>query len=331
MKIFAGYDCGGTKTTCILADEYGRVLGKGTGGPSNFLSCGFSIASASIKESTKQALSCAGIKDEKLYSAYFGSAAVEFFSESQKVRAFFEECVSAKYIRFNNDAYIAFYGATFGKPGIIMVSGTGAVAYGIREDNSWVKVDGWGHLIGDEGSGYSIGNKAIRLAVKSFDGIAENKPFENAVLEHFSISTMRELIKIIYADPSLSRVRIASAAKCVFALYSEGNLIAAEILEDAANAIVASIVAVYKAMNVTDDETVVVFSGSVLKKCECISKLVKRKLTEGGLHNFRITWPEVSPVTAALLLSYNVLDGNNYNNSVERIICKCRMTPDEER
>src|SRR5665647_2371973 len=114
MNIFAGYDCGGTKTTCILADEYGRVLAKGTGGSSNYLSCGFSTASASIKESTNQALSCAGIKDEILYSAYFGSAAVEFFSESQKVRAFFEGCIPAKYIRFNSDAYIAFYSATFG-------------------------------------------------------------------------------------------------------------------------------------------------------------------------------------------------------------------------
>ena len=76
MKLFAGYDGGGTKTACVLTDETGRILGFGLGGPSNYLYCGCEVAAESVRAATAEAFADADLPMARLDTAYMASAAI---------------------------------------------------------------------------------------------------------------------------------------------------------------------------------------------------------------------------------------------------------------
>ena len=64
MSLFIGYDGGGTKTACVIADDKGRLLGTGIGGPSNYLYCGKEMAAASVQNATERAFHKAGMEPQ---------------------------------------------------------------------------------------------------------------------------------------------------------------------------------------------------------------------------------------------------------------------------
>ena len=324
MKIFAGYDCGGSKTKCIIADESGEILASAEEGPSNFLSCGYEIARKSIKECTRQALIKAGLEeDQKIYSAYIGSASVELFSQNERIYNFFRSCVNAEHLGINNDAYIAWYGTTFGSTGIISIAGTGAVTYGIREDGSWKKVGGWGYLIGDDGSGYSLGRKALQLAVKSYDGTIEKNKFEEEIIKFFGLGSMRELVGMLYHDPYQGVKIVASAARCVFELFNVDYYLAVEVIDEAVSQIADSIYAVYSSLDLRNQFIKIGVSGGVFYRGGSkLLDLLQSKLIERGVEKFCLTFPHIPPEVSALLLSYSQVKHQNYEKIKQAILCR---------
>ncbi|HBM81193.1 MAG TPA: hypothetical protein DD426_10225 [Clostridiaceae bacterium] len=309
MKIFAGYDCGGTKTKCVIADEDGKILSCGIGGPSNFLSCGYDIAQCSIMQSTAYALKNAGLEIySKIHSAFFGYAGIELFSKNERIWNFLKNCIDVDQINVNNDAYIAWYSITYGESGIISISGTGEVTVGICEDGKWKKCGGWGYLIGDEGSGYAIGRKAINYAVMSYDGIIPKNRFEDEIMNFYSLDAMRDIIRLIYKDPSKSNTLIAGAAKCVFKLLYEGDEIAASIIDEATLHIAKSILTVHSALDLDKQFIRIGLSGGVFKSGEKIFDIVNNKLDSMGLEDYELVIPSIPPEIAALILSYGQTD-----------------------
>lgn len=321
MKIFAGYDSGGTKTKCVLADENGMILSCGIGGPSNFLSCGFDIAESSIKQSTTQALKEAGLReDESIYSAFFGFASIELFSKNERVWNFLRDCVNTKYLGVNNDAYIAWYGTTYGKSGIISISGTGAVTVGICEDGRWKKVGGWGYLIGDEGSGYSIGRKALRLAIRSYDGVIPKNNFEKEIIDFYSLKSMRQLISMIYGDSNKSNTIIASAAKCVFKLFDEGDILASGIIGEAAGDIAKSISSVYSGLDLSGQFIKIGLSGGVFNSGKKFVNMINDRLIFKKMKNYELVLPNIPPEVSALVLSYKQVGNGVYEISEQKLV-----------
>ncbi|HHW57370.1 MAG TPA: hypothetical protein GXX15_06855 [Clostridia bacterium] len=322
MKIFAGYDCGGSKTKCILADENGEILASAVEGPSNFLSCGYEIAKKSIEECTRQALLKAGFKEnKKIYSAYVGSASVELFSKNERIYNFYKSSINTEYLGINNDAYIAWYGTTFGKTGIISISGTGAVTYGICEDGRWKKAGGWGYLVEDEGSGYSLGRKALQLAVKSYDGIIDKNKFEKEIMEFFSLKSMKELTPMLYQDPYNGVRIVASAAKCLFKLFNEDYSLAMEILEEATSQIADTIYAVYSYLDLKNQFIRIGVAGGIFYAGgNRLLEMLDKKLRERGMEMFHLTFPEILPEVSALLLAYNQLRCEDYKKAEQTIM-----------
>ena len=76
MKLFAGFDGGGTKTVCCLTDEQGRLLGLGRGGPLNYLFCGKEVAARSVREALSGAIAAAGLDPQPLAGCFVSSAAI---------------------------------------------------------------------------------------------------------------------------------------------------------------------------------------------------------------------------------------------------------------
>ena len=89
-----------------------------------------------------------------------------------------------------NDAFNALYSGTLGEPGIVQIAGTGAVTLGINENGEVARSGGWGYLFDDEGSGFYLGNEALKAVFRSFDNRGKKTSLTDRITEYFA-STKR--------------------------------------------------------------------------------------------------------------------------------------------
>jgi N-acetylglucosamine kinase-like BadF-type ATPase len=123
--------------------------------------------------------------------------------------------------------------ATRGEPGIMVISGGGAVAYGRTALGDSLRVGGWGHLLGDEGSGYWIGLEAIKAALRSWAGIIPNTALETRVMETLGAENDRQVLSKVYSG-SFSEAEIADLVLLVASLSSNNDELSNRILDEAA-------------------------------------------------------------------------------------------------
>ena len=227
MKLFAGFDGGGTKTTCCLADETGRLLGLGRGGPLNYLFCGRETAASSLTDALSSAFAAAELTPRALAGVFVSSAAI-LLGHGESHRLFFAEHLSAEQLDCDSDILPVWFGGAGEDPAIVVIAGTGSIAYGCSKAG-FTRVGGWGPLLGDEGSGYDLGRRALQTAARMADGrIAENTAFLAEIQQHYGVKTPHELIWAV--NGADSREKVASCAKTVFSLADSGNATAQELI-----------------------------------------------------------------------------------------------------
>ncbi len=299
MKLFAGYDGGGTKTACVLTDETGRLLGTGIGGPSNYLYCGKELAAASVKDATEQAFRAAGMETQVLEAAYMSSAAILIQHGDSHV-PFFRTCIDAKTVLCESDIYPIWYGSTREEPAVVSIAGTGAVTYVCSLDG-FIRTSGWGPLLGDEGSGYDLGLRALRLTCRMADGREElDQEFVDAILERLGVSVPRELIRAV--NQGDSRSKVASAAYTVSQLFEKGNQTARKLLEVSADEIA---LAVNTVASQRENPTPIplVLNGSLVEPGRPLYRLLEEKLVKPGSYISRVCAPDVHPAVASAALA----------------------------
>ncbi len=123
--------------------------------------------------------------------------------------------------------------ATTGKPGIVIISGGGTVAYGRNISGTSLRIGGWGHLLGDEGSGYWIGLQAIKATLQSQAGLAPSTALARHIMERLGVKNERELLHTVYSG-QLSDAEIANLVPLVHSLSLTGDEAAAQILDETA-------------------------------------------------------------------------------------------------
>src|SRR5215216_5718223 len=112
--------------------------------------------------------------------------------------------------------------ATRGEPGMVVISGGGAIAYGRTASGDSLRVGGWGHMLGDEGSGYWIGLEAIKVALRSWAGIIPKTLLEAHVLETLGAEDDRQVLSRVYSG-SFSEADIADLVLLVTSLARDGD------------------------------------------------------------------------------------------------------------
>ena len=123
--------------------------------------------------------------------------------------------------------------ATRGEPGIVVISGGGAVAYGRSASGDSLRVGGWGHLLGDEGSGYWIGLEAIKATLRSWADIIPKTALEAHVMETLGAEDDRQVLSRVYSG-SFSEAEIADLVPLVASLARDGDESSQRIIEEAA-------------------------------------------------------------------------------------------------
>ena len=317
MKLFAGYDGGGTKTACVLTDETGRILGSGLGGPSNYLYCGREVAAESVRTATEQAFASAGLPMQRLDTAYMASAAILIQHGDAHV-PFFSTCIDADHVICESDIYNIWFGSVRERPAVISIAGTGAITY-ICSKNGYLRVSGWGPLLGDEGSGYDLGLQALRLACRMYDGREpQERNFMDAIFSHYDATTPFELLRALGRGDSRSAV--ADAAKEVFALYRQGSAAAAALLERCADEIVLSVLAATRRDNHAE-EYPLVFSGGLVRQDSPLYAMLKYRLLQPGTGISEVTTLQVHPAVASAALA---LHHARLETAVEELLEKAK-------
>ncbi len=161
-----GIDVGGTKTVCLLADEVGVVRRSSRGPGANLQAVGELEIEKIVHRVMEEVLT----DHERPDVVCMGIAGVDREDDARVVTAIMRRISHGSRVLVVNDALIALVAAAGESPGIVIVAGTGSIAYGRNARGLAARAGGWGHMIGDEGSGYWIGRLALAAAVREVDG-----------------------------------------------------------------------------------------------------------------------------------------------------------------
>jgi len=196
VAIFLGIDGGGTKTSCVIGDET-SLLGAGTSGGSNVIRVGERQARESLGAAIRQACAAANVNPAQIQRTCAGVAGGARPEIDELVRRMLSEFVSGQ-IEVVGDMVIAMEAAFGSGPGVIVIAGTGSIAYGRNSKGETARAGGWGFAISDEGSGHWIGRSAVAAAMRAYD----KQPSETAdllldsIMKAWSVDSREQLVLI---------------------------------------------------------------------------------------------------------------------------------------
>jgi len=234
MHLLLGIDGGGSHTRAVIADASGAVLGKGQAGSSNHQSVGFAAATQALHAAIGAARSDAGLDSQARFdAACLGLAGAGRPDDQRRFTAWAAESGIATNVRCVSDAEIILAAGPPEQWGVVLISGTGSLCWARSPDGSSVRVGGWGYLLGDEGSGYDLAVRALRLAAQTADGRAVAHSLLAAVLEYWGLHEPTQLIGYVYGT-ALTRAAIAELSTLVLNLAESGDTHALALIERAA-------------------------------------------------------------------------------------------------
>jgi N-acetylglucosamine kinase-like BadF-type ATPase len=221
MRTFLGLDGGGTKTAAVVVNESGEILGAGIGGPGNIANNDDGALRRSLLTAVNAATEAAGLPEKVPFSGV--CAGVAGYSAPQRLEAFdalLRAEIEAETYSVEPDYSVAYWGATHGEPGVVVIAGTGAVAYGRNSNGETRKEDGLGFLLGDRGSGFNLGLRVLRYTLEMMQAGTLDE-LSTAVLMHTKAQSENEIIQWLYGE--FSPPRVASLSPIVGQLAESGD------------------------------------------------------------------------------------------------------------
>jgi glucosamine kinase len=227
-----GIDAGGTKTVCLLANEDGTILSVARGPGANLQVAGELEVEKVLHHVMDTALD--GRQDARPSAVCLGIAGVDREDDSRIVSAIMRRITPGSRVLVVNDALVALEAGAPGAPGIVIICGTGSIAYGRSAEGVAARAGGWGHIIGDEGSGYWIGRQAVQAVMRDADGRGPATSLTKQVLAHFAVPAASGLVHIVYGPHTTNR-SIAMLGPAVQSASESGDAVASAILDRAAS------------------------------------------------------------------------------------------------
>lgn len=296
-----GVDGGGSKTRAIVADMSGNHLADVVGPGSAMRPGGGGHSAEVIGEVVGEAIVAAGI-DGRARVLVAGVAGVGRSAENRSLTAALEDLAIADEVIVEGDGEIALTDGFGAGAGIILIAGTGSIAYGRSPSRALARCGGWGPAFGDEGSGAWIGRKALGIVASAADGREPETALSTAILTAAQVNEPQELIPWgIAAAPR----ELAALAPVVFNVASAGDARAGALVGLAVEELVLHIRALALKLFGDDRAAIpVAFSGGLLHKGSFIRKKLEQRL-KSAVPGAQVRAPEIiaarGAVKAALL------------------------------
>ena len=230
-EFFIGIDGGGTKTVGLLAGQAGHIIAKAESGPSNYHAVGVEQTKQVLSDVVSQLITDTAVALE-LCTCCLGLAGVASSVDRKVVGRICDEIGLPDNRILTHDAQIALVGGAEELSGVIIIAGTGSIVYGIDSEGRDAQAGGWGHLLGDEGSGYDIARRAFQAVARAVDGRGDLTSLSSLMLDALEFSQSRNLIPWIH---SVSKDKVAQFAGVVFDAANGNDPVAQEILDKAAD------------------------------------------------------------------------------------------------
>jgi N-acetylglucosamine kinase-like BadF-type ATPase len=305
-----GIDGGGTKTIAVLCALDGTILAEAQGGPTNFQIVDTKQGANILLDLIKSCCRMVGCEVSQIGSVAAGCAGAGRPSDQRQILDVVlgeaqNRGIPLNKITIESDARIALEGAFGGRPGIIVIAGTGSIVYGKDERERTYRAGGWGKLIGDEGSGHSIGRAAFQAVARNLDGGGEKTKLSKLFGDKLGLISQEAVIHALYKD----KFDIASVAPLVMEAAVKGDAVARKILRAASAGLVATVETVLKKMNKgvkKMPKRPLAFAGSLLTSDNIYLRYVRSSLKrELPLVTQRAA--ESSPVVGAATLAIKLL------------------------
>jgi len=271
-----GIDAGGTKTVCLLADAEGRIVAEARGGGANLQASGELEVEKVLHGVMEQAI---GDREVRPDVVCLGIAGVDRPTDADAVRGIMRRLGFKSRTLIVNDALVALVAGVGDSAGVVLVAGTGSIAYGRDGSGRAARSGGWGYLLGDEGGGFWIGRSALAAVVRQFDGRGPATMLTDLVLTEMHLGSPTELIHAIY-DKGLQRRAIAAIAAVVQRAADAGDAMASEILTRAGAELGAAAASVIGRLGMRGDLFRTVLAGGIFHAIPALVADVRGRLSE---------------------------------------------------
>lgn len=277
-----GIDGGGSKTVCYLADADGAIIGTGRGGGANLQAQGELEVEKVLHGVIEQAIGERSIHPD---AACLGVAGADREDDYRVLRDVMRR-LGFRRTLIVNDALIALVAGVGDAPGVVLIAGTGSIAYGLRADGLAARSGGWGSVLGDEGSGYWIGRHALAAVMREADGRGAKTQLTTLLLEHFGLAEPSGLVREIYeqrarAGPArFQRQTIAALAPTIARAHADGDVVASEILSQAAEELTRAAASVIERLGMRGSNFPTVLAGGLFSAVPWLADEVTGRLGE---------------------------------------------------
>jgi N-acetylglucosamine kinase-like BadF-type ATPase len=308
LDYILGVDGGGTKTMIAVADLNGEIIIEKAIGSINFKSIGVDGAAKNFVQGIKSVIKELENEGDTPFfkSSYFGLAGLNTsYDKVVCVKIVLNESINS-YLNLQkavlcNDTVIGLAAGSMNKNKVIIICGTGSNCYGVNEEGNEAKANGWDYILGDEGSGTSMGIKTLRAIMQAYDERGDETLLTKAVYEFLNINGVDELNKWTYDEP-FSKDRFASLSLPLCKTAEMGDKVAIKILKEEAEEVIKNVSAVVKRLHLEDKEFDLVFVGNNFKCIKYFQKIIIKKLKD-SFHLINFIPLTRKPVIGAIRLA----------------------------
>lgn len=280
MELYLGIDGGGTRTTAWLVNGEGERVGQAEAGPSNPLKVGFGVATREITKAFQRCLKqCGGAQPRSkspaliLQAVCAGIAGTDRDCVRRPLLAWMRRDIPAHRHLLTTDAAIALCAAFRNSPGILVISGTGSIAYGRNAKGEIMRTGGWGIPFDDCGSGYDIGRKAVAAALQAFDGRGPQTMLTALVCRKLKLRQINDVV-----GRQLEPQQIAEVFPLVITAAKKRDRVARSLCDSAARDLVGLAVTLMKKSGSLRCQELVATTGGVFTSGNSIHRAFVREL-----------------------------------------------------
>lgn len=297
MGYLLGIDGGGTRTTVCLADERLSILSRTQAGPSNPIKIGITASQRELGRACRRVLREAHVQPLKLEAVCVGLSGGDSAPVHRRMLGWLRKAVPARAHLLTTDAMVTLAAALGEAEGVIVIAGTGSIAFGRDEHGCILRVGGWGSLLDDGGSGYDIGRKAIAAALRAHDGRGKATGLTEALCRELRLGKISEVV----AKP-LTAQNIAALFPLVQQEARVGDAVARSLCREAAGHLAELALTIVNQLGWRRRSIRVVCSGGVFKSSALIRRSFARQVHERA-PRARVSLLRRAPVEGALLLA----------------------------
>jgi N-acetylglucosamine kinase-like BadF-type ATPase len=297
-SFYLGIDGGQSSTTALIADETGRVIGSGRGGPCNH------ITGLEAREKFRRVVgdclsrACAQASLH-LETIQFASTCCGFSGGAADKEQYTRELIRSELFKITHDAEIALTGALTGKPGIVVIAGTGSIAFGRNAQGQTARAGGWGYVFGDEGGAFDLVRGALRAALQHEEGWGPPTKLHTNLLAATGEKSANELLHRFYATP---RSEVARYAPLVTQAADADDSVALTIIDESAAGLAWYAEGVRRQLFEPVEQPPVTYVGGVFESAALLSAF-SRHVGEFGCE---INAPRFGPAAGALLEAFRL-------------------------